>query len=29
MFLNYKIFLDVYYNKIFIELKEIKVLINI
>lgn len=29
MFLNYKIFLDVYFNKIFIVLEEIKVLINI
>lgn len=29
MFINYKIVLDVYYNKIFIVLEEIKVLINI
>lgn len=29
MFINYKIVLDVYYNKIFIILEEIKVLINI
>lgn len=28
MFINYKIVLDVYYNKIFIVLEEIKVLIN-
>lgn len=29
MFINYKIVLDVYYNKIFIVLEERKVLINI
>lgn len=29
MFINYKIVLDVYYNKVFIVLEEIKVLINI
>lgn len=29
MFINYKKVLDVYYNKIFIVLEEIKVLINI
>lgn len=29
MFINYKIVLEVYYNKIFIVLEEIKVLINI
>lgn len=29
MFINYKIVLDVYYNKIIIVLEEIKVLINI
>lgn len=29
MFINYKIVLDVYYNKIFRVLEEIKVLINI